>query len=264
MSKYFDLDFPSRAYIANKTVQWHNSDKPENYVSKGNLYKPESFGYTFNSQGFRCDEFTNEPSLVFIGCSITEGIGLPLEQCWAHRVASELNVPYINIGMGGAGYDAMSRALYLMQDKIKPKVAIILLPGVWRRELIEVGEYVFWSPVQQFNFTKNKNQVLMNEDWVMYQSMKNLVMMDMIFRRFGTTVIWDSWYKRGEDIVSYLEFDKLKTFQHRVESSFSKYVYGNDVWKARDGIHPGPDENKEYADGLLDQYGELIRSKLKE
>ena len=260
MSKYFDLDFAGRSKEA-KTVRWHNSDSEKNYVRLGNHYNPESFDYTFNGQGFRSDEFNNEPSLVFIGCSNTEGIGLPLEESWAYQVWDGVGrpSPFINLGIGGAGYDTMSRVLYLLQDQVKPKVAVVLLPGIWRRELVIEDKFSMWSPVTPLDVKKITNQILFDDEWVRYQAMKNLVMMDMIFEKYGTTVIWDSWYQHSKnDIADCLEMDKLKTFQHRVSNSFSKYVYAG-KFTARDKIHPGSNENTEYAKDFLREYGGLIQ-----
>src|ERR1700756_242977 len=109
---------------SNQTLDWLPSDTAENYVKKNkfgpNLYQPDTFKYKFNSHGFRCDEFnlTSELPVVFLGCSSTEGIGLPLGHTWAYQLhqkivgKTDLKIPYWNLALGGTGIDTQAHLLY--------------------------------------------------------------------------------------------------------------------------------------------------------
>ena len=69
--------------------RWSGTDSEENYRLRGNTeYSEESITYARNEYGYRCPSFQhvkrNQP--LFIGCSITFGTGLPMEETWAHKV----------------------------------------------------------------------------------------------------------------------------------------------------------------------------------
>lgn len=59
-----------------------------------------SFTYSFNRDGFRCKEFTDGPNIMFLGCSLTVGIGIPESTRWTDIVADKLNLRCANIESG--------------------------------------------------------------------------------------------------------------------------------------------------------------------
>lgn len=68
---------------------------------------PTKFTYTVNEYGFRSPSVTNQPVLVFAGCSFTFGTGLAITDTYVHRVATALNkeTEYVNLGLPGTGPD---------------------------------------------------------------------------------------------------------------------------------------------------------------
>ena len=86
--------------LANRTVKWLPWDTEERYIEnlklnpqalENNGWINKEFTYQFNSFAFRCEEFTNDPSILFLGCSHTVGVGLPIEHTWPTVVANKLN-----------------------------------------------------------------------------------------------------------------------------------------------------------------------------
>ena len=86
---------------ANKSLDWLPMDTKElyekNLKEKYQLLKQhdwidKSFTYKFNSHGFRCEEFTNKPTIMVLGCSFTCGIGLPIEFIWPELISKNLNL----------------------------------------------------------------------------------------------------------------------------------------------------------------------------
>ena len=76
-------------------------DTEERYLENLKLKRPEmesngwinqEITYKFNSFAFRCNEFTSDPSILFLGCSHTVGVGLPIEHTWPTIVANNLNL----------------------------------------------------------------------------------------------------------------------------------------------------------------------------
>jgi len=91
--------------------------------------------YKFNSYGFRSDDFSYEPGIVFLGCSHTVGVGLPVESTWSHMVSTRLNVKRYNLGIGGASNDTAFRLGHHWIPQLQPKLVIFLSTNTARTEL---------------------------------------------------------------------------------------------------------------------------------
>ena len=85
--------------------------------------------YTFNSYGFRSDEFEEDnDSIIFLGCSHTMGVGLPSNRVWCHLVASSLGLRYFNLGIGAGSLDSAFRVFSEWYPIIKPKYVFLQKP----------------------------------------------------------------------------------------------------------------------------------------
>jgi hypothetical protein len=84
--------------------------------------------YNFNSHGYRCNEISNQEILV-LGCSQTEGHGLPLELTWPYLLSQKINKDYVNLAKGGDGAQAqITKAFQFFKEFYKPKYIFALLP----------------------------------------------------------------------------------------------------------------------------------------
>ena len=130
---------------AGKTINWLPMDTEDLY--KQNLktrytdlqqynWIDHQFTYTFNRHGFRCDEFTTEPTVMFLGCSLTCGIGLPQHTTWPELVAKQLDMQCANLGIGASSTDTAFRLCLGWIDLIKPKILIFAPPHGHRAELL--------------------------------------------------------------------------------------------------------------------------------
>jgi len=141
-------NFETRSYYANlhgQVLNWLPMDTKELFEHNLKRYRStlekynwidRDITYNFNAHGFRCKEFTDNPSIMFLGCSRTVGIGLPLESTWAHIVSENLNLQNVNLGLGGGSTDSSFRMCLSYIDKIKPKVICYLQPSEDRYELL--------------------------------------------------------------------------------------------------------------------------------
>jgi len=131
--------------FSKKSVDWVSGDTQEKY--KENLVSRRAelekhgwidnkFNYSFNSEGFRCDEFSSDPTVMFLGCSFTVGIGMPIEQTWSSLVAKSLDLKSANLGQGGGSNDTAFRLGFHWIPKIKPKLVVLLVPPYHRFEII--------------------------------------------------------------------------------------------------------------------------------
>jgi len=177
----FKKIFHQYSHHANKTLDWLPSDDMYRYLdnckSQRDLLEKydwinKKITYKFNSHGFRCKEFTLDPSVMFLGCSNTVGIGLPLENNWATLVSNELNLKMINLGIGGTGSDTAFRLANHYIPQLKPKIVIYLESYTERFSLItENTIYDFLSSTYPKEFEK------FYFEWISYE--ENLVLHDL-------------------------------------------------------------------------------------
>jgi len=148
----------------------------KNYISKLRLQKfnwiDSTFTYKFNSHGFRCDEFTEDPGVMFLGCSHTCGIGLPIENTWAYLVSQQLNLKMINLGIGGSGLDTAFRLANHYIPQLKPKVLIHLQSHQARFSLVTKNTiYEFLPSIYPKEFEK------FYFEWINYK--ENLILHEL-------------------------------------------------------------------------------------
>jgi len=185
---------------ANQTLSWLPSDSEKRYQTNltqcpGGLethnWINSAFTYKFNSHGFRCDEFTEEPSAVFLGCSLTQGIGLPVETTWAQIVAKQLNLRCYNLGIGGASNNTAFRLAYTWLETIRPKIVVLCTASPERLELLSTDEtYELLPntpkhhPGQDFykHWVSNENNGILNQA-------KNVLAIEMLCQRLDICLI---------------------------------------------------------------------------
>lgn len=179
-------------HYANKTLDWLPSDTSERYEEnlRNKLYLLQSnnwinnhFKYKFNSHGFRCEEFTDEPTAMFLGCSYTIGIGLPVEKIWPELVAKELNLRCANLGIGGGSCDAAFRLCLGYIDIIKPKVVMFMIPPGIRYELVTDKSVTnILAALSTDDFTK---QWSVDDNNNYFNQQKNLLGIEMLCQNRG-------------------------------------------------------------------------------
>lgn len=92
--------------------------------------------FNYNSHGYRNDNFNKELEeyIVISGCSLTEGVGLHLEQTWGKKLEKKLNIPVINLAKGGANAEFVSQNLinWINSGFNKPTIIIAQWPNPYR------------------------------------------------------------------------------------------------------------------------------------
>lgn len=175
----------------NKTLNWLRMDTEElyrenlrtNYHTLNNLgWIDNHFTYSFNSYGFRCKEFTSSPSILFLGCSHTAGVGLPLKNIWPELVAEALRLQCVNLGIGGSSIDTSFRMLHGYIDKIKPKIVVLMKPEKMRLEFFNYDGPENLGPWTgtQFETHRVYSDWITNENNDFFQREKNLLAINQI------------------------------------------------------------------------------------
>jgi len=117
---------------------WENNLKdPDNYkfFEENGWSDEHAISYTFNTHGFRCEEFDFRESWLALGCSFTEGIGLAIDDVWPSILATHLNKHIWNLGIGGSSLDTCFRNLDYYIDKLNIQGVFLLQPPHHRFEL---------------------------------------------------------------------------------------------------------------------------------
>lgn len=84
--------------------------------------------YSLNSYGYRCDEFKDQEILT-LGCSQTEGHGLPIDLTWPYLISKKMNKEYISLAKGGDGAPAqVTKAFKFFEEFYKPKYIFAAFP----------------------------------------------------------------------------------------------------------------------------------------
>jgi hypothetical protein len=230
--------------LANQEVDFCSGDTQELYernfiekyseLEKYNWIK-NKFTYKFNSHGFRCEEFTEDPSILFLGCSCTDGTGLPVENIWASIIAQSLGLKSFNLGQGGGSNDTAFRLGYHWIPKLQPKIVILLTPEEARFETVTPNQIYATHPSQ---FPKNKYNEIesyalqwWSDDTNSYlNKMKNISALELICHKLN---------------IKFIVRSVRNTMYHHT-------IYQRDF--ARDLGHPGVETNKKLAEFILREH----------
>ena len=221
---------------ANQSYDWWFSDgKPsyENNVDKNyetmktNGWINSSFKYTFNSHGFRCEEFTDEPTIMFLGCSLTMGIGLPIESIWPELVSKNLNMRCANLGIGGSASDTAFRLCHGWIDIVKPKIVIFLEPPGFRLELVNSKVTKIINTYSNEPFKPFVKEWTVDDNNSYFNSQKNQLGMKSLC---------------NDRQIKFLSFNAFDLVNNKIDL-------------ARDLIHPGPKTHKLFVEHVLKQLG---------
>ena len=158
--------------IANKTMTY----LPVQDTAIANPDWVDDFSYTFNSYGFRSDEFEEDTnSIMFLGCSHTMGVGLPYDKIWCHLVAESMGMRYFNLGVGAGSLDSIFRVFSEWYPIIKSKYVVMQKPAP-RAELFAGGASLRITPHQGEHW-----HLLLDEDYQYLNEKKNILAMRQIF-----------------------------------------------------------------------------------
>ena len=224
---------------AGKTINWLPMDTEDLY--KQNLknrytdlqqynWIDQQFTYSFNSHGFRCSEFGNTPTVMFLGCSLTCGIGLPQDTIWPELVSKQLGMQCANLGIGAGSSDTAFRLCLGWIDQINPKILVFAPPPGHRAELLLPNECIEnLSPLWADKYSNHLKIWSLNDDNFAFNKLKN------------SFAIQHLCSLRNIKYVEVPAATKLRT------------IAGADSDYARDLAHPGINCNRVFSRLVLDQ-----------
>lgn len=181
--------------------------------------------YDFNSHGFRCPKFTEDPTIMFLGCSFTIGIGLPYEDIWPTLISKKLKMRSANLGIGGSGPDTAFRMCLAYIDKINPKIVIHMInPGI-RFELLDDYRIDLLTAMDSNN-VKLYQRLFADENNYFFNLQKNTLAIKMLC---------------SERNIKFLQIES------------KDYIKSSEPSLARDLVHEGRNEHKNAAEKILEK-----------
>lgn len=247
------------------------SYKPTSPDGKPN-YLPNDVQYRYNAHGFRCDEFTEDADIriLFLGCSFTEGTGLPISDLWTTHLVNKVRalwqnkdkkIPFWSLAVAGSSIDANTRRLVEFIALIKPTHIIYLMSGIYRREFLSLSPELClqqWLPHSKSQKIQNTlpydevGRVFSDKSFALYQTYRSLTILSQLVKLTSTKLfIINLWGNDPDEQKLFSLFPNISYFesiigsQHKKPISVPVYFPAELQWitsrpqTARDLMHPG-------------------------
>ena len=223
---------------------------PEEYSLDGDSVNT----YRMNSHGYRSDEFASGVELLFAGCSVTYGSGVPEKSIWGNYVADTLGVSRFAVAAQGHSVESIVSQLFsYFYEFGNPKILLCLFPDPYRIKYpidnkvvgidLDSGQIIkrtknadgqSFSILQtKYNYYYNRDinhvkrpydaSVVVSEDMAIYQNIRSIRMLEQYCKATGITLVWSSWQDHVYDEISAADNDQI-VFDNYF--SMSKYVAG--------------------------------------
>ena len=241
------------------TLKWLPRDLEEHYTPLNSglpNYSKDEITYELNSDDYRSDEFDKKTELpiLFMGCSLTEGIGLPLNEVWTYHLHSKIAettgkvIPFWSLAKGGTGIDYAARCFYKYGPLLKPKYVFYLLSSTHRREYeycLDTAEYRMWLPSDT---PDNSFSMFADPKFSAYQAYRSLMILNSVASSTGTTIFIFNPFPETSPKGIFEQFSNIEYIPKFVQSALplpAQPSYGlpdrlkSRPWLARDNMHPG-------------------------
>jgi hypothetical protein len=201
MTYWHTNQIPHSWYPKNRTLSWSGSDTKENLEKNTNrdYWKDIDISYVYNAQGFRTYNLTDlyEKKInVALGCSLTEGIALPISWAWPTLLEEKTDLPMLNLGLGGGSTDTVARILSNISEMYNIQTVYILWPHFSRFELAYLSGI---CPITTHNKNFDKNHMWnMDHDVSINRFEKNRFIVHLLSNKFKY-VIKELTFDRASD-----------------------------------------------------------------
>lgn len=258
MAQHHPLFWFTKETAEPRTALWHSTDNEENYhemqAHGPNPFKPGDFTYNFNRAGFRSDEFDlpSELPIIFIGCSNTEGIGLPIEMTWSYRLLEKIRaetgktIPYWNLSISGASTDTLaSQMLYAHRVlKIRPKFVFGWIPPLYCRDFcVKSSREFHYSQLVGSKYPQAIAELIVplftDKYFYMHQTMRSLRTVGLLQE------LWDA-----KMVLTYYAGHAFDAMQAELTNTKMIPLPKGATIEARDSMHYGPKYNEDVAENF--------------
>jgi len=253
------IDHPAESKRSSK--DWH-------------AYPIQDFNYQFNSWGFRGPEYTQyigKPVNICLGDSFTVNLGGPIEHSWCSQLALHFDVPTLNLGMDGAGNDAIRLVYNRACEIFDVQNTFVMYSYLHRRLVNNKFEQEMLDDSENFNYFLEHRILNVFEcalpscNWTdeerKFLSKLEIYFFDMPlyfsdYQEIDRKLIDKDLYNnlRGTDWPTFKQFAQgAEPHPEMITEEFGKFV-SSLIYKNRDGYHMNQEANKIYADYLYNQW----------
>jgi hypothetical protein len=235
------------------------------------VYENHGIIYKLNNYGFRSDDFYKSGGILYSGCSVTYGTGLPSDKIWNVFLNKKIkNAEMLNLSLPG---QSISKIIYDVYDYIdnfgKPKCIFILFPDILRFPQVSydledravVSTSLLHNNSLEFAEMTNEEvkgvKKIVTESSLLYTAVKEISMLEKYLDLLNIPFLWATW---DEELNYLLKRNNFKNYFEIVRDDMLQYVLENyktydkdekDLWlKAADLPipHPGIVYQKYYAE----------------
>jgi hypothetical protein len=115
--------------------------------------------YAYNSQGYRTEEFDSvtDNYSIAIGCSHTEGVGLPYEFIYSNQLSRQLGLRVVNLGVASSNAIFVKKNILSWVNNIQkiPKFVVVQWPNPYRM-------FVYENNFAHFELVQSPSQCLVH------------------------------------------------------------------------------------------------------
>lgn len=231
--------------------------------------------YKINKDGFRSNSFSNfdpnKESILFAGCSISFGEGLPEHLMWSSIVADKHNIDnFFNVSTGGGSIRLIVKNIITFIKKVgRPNTIYVVFPNFARDlqyddvsgKIVSCVLHHSWIGAPKEYKTNTDYTINYKNEYGIFTAIENIRYLEYICKILDINLIWSSWSQEANNIFEQLDFiyyfkgSHLFNFDGRGIKFFpSNNTNGLPYWTvAQDGVHPGSGWNELAANEL---YGE--------
>lgn len=185
------------------------------------------FNYRMNENGFRSKsfkEFNNEKTnILFTGCSISQGVGLPEELSWPNKLvdlmqasSKNLDIDFYNLSVNGSGIFLSIKNIFTFIKTVgKPDYIFALLPQVtrslgWKLPLGFQNVHYENPKVRTDESVKSYRDSYIHENSLM-TNMTMISILEYMCSVLEIKLLWSSW--RIEDVEIYKDMGLNNFFE---------------------------------------------------
>jgi hypothetical protein len=191
-------------YLMNHNVPFDIIDIVSPHCEKPN----KNYNYVFNSDGLRTIELSTKPNVITMGCSITFGLGLPVEKIWPsileNKIQKHGDYKVGNISYNGASIMKNVSNFFGFINKYDyvPEYLICNFAN-FERALFHrteknghtfIGD-IFWSK-DRFMFEDKYPYTFENilpVEWIYRSNLDHIKMLETFCKQNNIKLIWSTW-----------------------------------------------------------------------
>lgn len=236
-------------------------------------YPIQDFDYQYNSWGFRgtdYKQYIGKPVNICLGDSFTVNLGGPVEHSWCSQLAKHFDIPTVNLGMDGAGNDAM-KLVYNRACKVFDVQNTFVMYSYLHRRLAN-GEFILDVNTDKENSEYFLEQCILNaiecalpgwcwsDEEKKFLFDKGLYFLDLPYFSDNQTIDRKVIDERKYNILRGPDWPTLEQLIQGAEphadmftKQFGNFL-SNHLYTNRDGHHMNYNANKKYANYLYQQW----------